>query len=304
MVKMFQQDAFQNNAFQTGETPPAGKQYITATGIVSAESFGVPTIHIIIPPQIISPTGIPSAESFGTPQLNQILKIVGIPSEETFGIPSIVDWGNYPKARFSNDIFVGKIPMTVNFRDFSSGHPTSWYWSFGDGQHSTESNPIHQYTTVGTYTVSLVVSNINGSNELIKKNLIIVNPAILNVDVELVNNDNLILTEIDIGDVGQGMQSSTQILNIKNFGDPVKDVHIKTGEGLNQMGTGFETYLAMFLSLDNYNWKPEVAFNLDADETKQVYLKWEVPNNSDANINIECDLFIDILNKSNVEDYC
>lgn len=40
----------------------------------------------------------------------------------------------------------------------------AWYWDFGDGNTSTEENPVHNYTTEGTYPVSLsVATNTNGT---------------------------------------------------------------------------------------------------------------------------------------------
>lgn len=47
----------------------------------------------------------------------------------------------------------------VSFTDRSSGSPTSWFWSFGDGGSSTQQNPSHTYAVPGTYTVSLTAAN-------------------------------------------------------------------------------------------------------------------------------------------------
>lgn len=48
------------------------------------------------------------------------------------------------------------------FLDGSGGGPTSWLWDFGDGNTSTQQNPIHTYATYGVYDVSLTVSNDGG----------------------------------------------------------------------------------------------------------------------------------------------
>ncbi len=69
-----------------------------------------------------------------------------------------------PVAAFSSDTTSGTAPLTVNFTDQSSGSPTSWSWDFGDGNVSTAQNPSHTYEVVGTYTVSLTVSNDVGSD--------------------------------------------------------------------------------------------------------------------------------------------
>ncbi|MDD3135964.1 MAG: PKD domain-containing protein, partial [Methanoregula sp.] len=62
----------------------------------------------------------------------------------------------------------GAVPLNVQFNDTSTLSPTSWYWDFGDGTNSTEKNPSHIYTAVGSYTVNLTATNIHGSNTLSK----------------------------------------------------------------------------------------------------------------------------------------
>ena len=57
----------------------------------------------------------------------------------------------------------------VRFSDESTGEPTSWSWDFGDGQTSQQQNPSHTYTTSGTKTVTLVVSNASGSDTAVKQ---------------------------------------------------------------------------------------------------------------------------------------
>jgi PKD repeat protein len=50
-------------------------------------------------------------------------------------------------------------PLSVQLWDQSIGNPTSWQWSFGDGQSSTEQDPQHVYQTSGSFAVSLTVSD-------------------------------------------------------------------------------------------------------------------------------------------------
>ena len=47
----------------------------------------------------------------------------------------------------------------VSFYDTSNGEPTSWNWNFGDGNNSTDQNPVHSYAAAGEYDVTLTVSN-------------------------------------------------------------------------------------------------------------------------------------------------
>jgi PKD repeat protein len=60
-------------------------------------------------------------------------------------------------AGFSSDTTSGPVPLTVSFTDSSSGSPSTYYWDFGDGASSTTKNPVHTYTTAGTYTVKQTV---------------------------------------------------------------------------------------------------------------------------------------------------
>jgi PKD repeat protein len=67
---------------------------------------------------------------------------------------------------------------TVQFTDQSQNVPTSWLWSFGDGATSTLQNPSHQYASSGTYTVTLVATNVNGSNTRTRTNYITIDGAV------------------------------------------------------------------------------------------------------------------------------
>jgi PKD repeat protein len=54
--------------------------------------------------------------------------------------------------------------LTVSFADESTGIPTSWQWTFGDGGTSAMQNPTYTYDEPGTYNVSLTVRNARGSD--------------------------------------------------------------------------------------------------------------------------------------------
>ncbi|HKR05576.1 MAG TPA: PKD domain-containing protein [Bacteroidia bacterium] len=67
---------------------------------------------------------------------------------------------------------------SVLFSDASSGNPTTWNWTFTGGTPNSfigQNPPAISYSTAGTYTVSLFVSNANGSNTNTKNNYITVN---------------------------------------------------------------------------------------------------------------------------------
>ena len=61
-------------------------------------------------------------------------------------------------ADFVANLTSGEVPLTVQFTDLSTGDITAWNWDFGDGHTSELQSPSHTYTSIGMYTVSLMVS--------------------------------------------------------------------------------------------------------------------------------------------------
>jgi len=83
-----------------------------------------------------------------------------------------------PVADFWSDITSGEAPLKVQFFDESTDSPTSWNWDFGDGVTSTKQNPIHTYTTDGTYTVKETITNeIGGDTETKESYITVTAPA-------------------------------------------------------------------------------------------------------------------------------
>jgi PKD repeat protein len=77
-----------------------------------------------------------------------------------------------PAASFVTNVTSGSVPLSVQFLDSSNNSPIAWVWSFGDGGSSTLSNPVHTYTTAGSYTVTLTATNSAGSNTVSQTNYI------------------------------------------------------------------------------------------------------------------------------------
>ncbi len=112
-------------------------------------------------------------------QLNGICPGVTDPCTETneqsdgaFSITyqSIAQWlsptsGAAPVASFTYAPTSPVVGQAIQFTDTSTGSPTSWAWNFGDGRGSADQNPSHAYSSNGTYTVTLLVRNANGSGE-------------------------------------------------------------------------------------------------------------------------------------------
>ncbi|HUJ11714.1 MAG TPA: PKD domain-containing protein [Verrucomicrobiae bacterium] len=66
--------------------------------------------------------------------------------------------------RFAATPTNGAAPLNVAFTDMSCGSITGWAWAFGDGNTSTNQNPINTYVNAGSYNVTLVVSGLGGSS--------------------------------------------------------------------------------------------------------------------------------------------
>jgi len=70
---------------------------------------------------------------------------------------------------------------SITFTDLSyNGQPSSFSWNFQGGtpSTSTDSVPVIQYNTPGTYSVSLTVSNAQGNDVATRTNYIVVLPAV------------------------------------------------------------------------------------------------------------------------------
>ncbi|MDY7078830.1 MAG: PKD domain-containing protein [Chloroflexota bacterium] len=78
------------------------------------------------------------------------------------------------QATFTAAPTTGVAPLMVVFTNTSTGDYTTSLWNFGDGITSTQTSPTHTYTSVGTYTVTLVVSGPGGSDVETRINYIIV----------------------------------------------------------------------------------------------------------------------------------
>ncbi|OPX73454.1 MAG: outer membrane biogenesis protein BamB [Methanoregulaceae archaeon PtaB.Bin108] len=83
---------------------------------------------------------------------------------------------------FSGSPRSGEPPLTVTFSDTLPADTTGRHWDFGDGSTSTDKNPVHTYTTPGSFTVTLNATGPGWASTLTKKNYIgvsvVPNPAL------------------------------------------------------------------------------------------------------------------------------
>lgn len=77
---------------------------------------------------------------------------------------------NIPPTAVANGPYAGIVGANIQFSSNGSNDPdgtiASYSWSFGDGVTSTEANPLHAYTGVGDYVVTLTVTDNEDASDI------------------------------------------------------------------------------------------------------------------------------------------
>ena len=139
------------------------------------------------------------------------------------------------------------------FTDLSTGSPSSWSWDFGDGGTSTAANPSHAFTSTGTFTVCLTVTNICGTGnycENITVSSVGVDPA-RNTSIAIgpnpADNEIRISTEISLTEavvevhdirgavvkqviIGAFSEGTTQTIGVNDVAPGIYFVKVKANE--------------------------------------------------------------------------
>lgn len=85
---------------------------------------------------------------------------------------------NPPDVSFVATPRCGNVPVSVQFNDTSTGNNiTGWYWDFGDGNTSSEQNPMHVYEFTGVFTIEHSATNPVGTSWYNRSNYINVRPV-------------------------------------------------------------------------------------------------------------------------------
>lgn len=79
-----------------------------------------------------------------------------------------------PVADFTADKTTSPAKGMISFTDISKNNPVSWLWNFPGGSpaSSTSKNPVVSYPEQGSYSVTLTVTNANGSSKVTKDNFL------------------------------------------------------------------------------------------------------------------------------------
>ncbi len=145
-------------------------------GSDSYDPDGLPlSYHWIAPPVIVLSDSTAVDPTFVAPQVDEdtdyIFSLIVFdgelysdPDEVIITVLNIV----LPVADFEAFPTTGSIPLDVTFTDESYPNILSWEWDFGDNETSVLQNPIHTYETAGTFSVSLTVINMFGTDTITK----------------------------------------------------------------------------------------------------------------------------------------
>ena len=76
-----------------------------------------------------------------------------------------------PQADFTSDKTVAKDGEVATFSDLSTNNPTAWRWEFPLGRPSIsdEQNPTVEFSYAGVYNITLIASNSEGSDTIVKE---------------------------------------------------------------------------------------------------------------------------------------
>ncbi|NOQ24983.1 MAG: T9SS type A sorting domain-containing protein [Bacteroidales bacterium] len=166
-------------------TVPSNRIGVTASTVVSSTT-GWQTINLITPVQVLEDdniflawvyetnpgiqylTGDPGRIDAGTTWSAGMPTTWGSTATQSSFLYNIyaeysTEIGNIPPTAVVNGPYSGQINTSVAFSSAGStdsdGSIVSYAWTFGDGGTSTLANPSHTYTTDGTFTVTLKVTD-------------------------------------------------------------------------------------------------------------------------------------------------
>jgi PKD repeat protein len=150
--------------------------------------------------------GVPSSAPFASESATSeqgVVQLLSGPDQNIYGLFLHLRTGQSQLRRFKRasadlppiviidaDPRAGDIPLTVQFSSAGTldpdGGEIAYLWDFGDGNTSTQPNPSHTYTQVGTFEVQLTVREVLNPDQESSASLIIrtgVNPPVARIDL-------------------------------------------------------------------------------------------------------------------------
>ncbi|MFO7368830.1 MAG: immunoglobulin domain-containing protein [Bacteroidales bacterium] len=101
------------------------------------------------------------------------------PDNKNVTVDTLITIHSNPVARFyfrPDTAFVNK---PVRCYDDDSYNVSTYHWDFGDNQYTSESNPLHYYSTSGNYRITLVVASEFGCKDTISHDIFVAEDGLL-----------------------------------------------------------------------------------------------------------------------------
>lgn len=217
-----------------------------------------------------SPTGI----TFPEPGEQEVSLTVAENGCER-SVQSTIDLHPNPIALFDAFPTDGCVPLTVSFLNESITQSSSraFDWFFGDGNSTNSVSPSHEYTTAGTYSVTLRLENLNGclgTDEITRTDLVTVTPSpSASFDIEpttvSVLNPQLEVIDLSEGNISCTYYFDDQIFESCNFDHTLENIEPQTIRLVvqNEFGCSDSEEAEIFLT-DHLIYIPN-AFTPDGD---------------------------------------
>lgn len=125
-------------------------------------------------------------------------------------------------------------PLAVQFTNTSAGNPVGFAWDFGDGQTSTEVNPVHVYGASGTYTVGLTAINASGGTNYFSQQVTVQAPVIAAFTTQVIGAQTIQFIN----------QSSGAVSYVWDFGDGTNSSEFSPSHTYSAPGTYTVTLFA------------------------------------------------------------
>lgn len=149
-----------------------------------------------------------------------------------------------PSAQFISTIADNTAPLTITFdaslSNDNDGTVTSYNWDFGDGNSSAGDTTTHSYSTTGTYSVVLTITDNDGANDTTTRNIEISTSVVADIELGL-NDDGSILFDGSNSQV-YGANGQANITSYQwDFGDNSSDTGITVSHSYTDLDLYFAT---------------------------------------------------------------